>query len=55
MGKFSLNVVENWNPVSYSKEQIDDAFITKKEIGNVTEALENIIAIQNKLIGGESV
>ena len=49
------NVVGVPNPKtdSYSKKEIDDMFNTN--MGDVETALDNIIAIQNTLIGGDSV
>ncbi len=46
----------------YNKEEADNKFATKEEVGNIETALDNIIAeqeaiiaIQNALIGGDSV
>ena len=45
------------NVAKYDDEgnYIPDTYATKKEVGDIETALDNIIAIQNSLIGGGSV
>lgn len=38
---------------AYTKEEADEKFATKQEVGDIGTALDSIIAIQNELIGGE--
>ena len=35
--------------------KLDEHYATKEEVGNIETVLDSIIAIQNSLIGGESV
>lgn len=38
-----------------TKEYADKTYATKEELGDIETALDSIIAMQNELIGGESV
>lgn len=39
----------------YTKEEVNELFATKEEVGNIEEATAAIIALQNSYIGGETV
>ena len=39
---------------SYTKIESDEKYATKEEVGNINEALDAIIAIQDALIGGDA-
>ena len=38
----------------YTKDEADRTFATKKEVGNIETALDNILSIQSELIGGDA-
>lgn len=40
---------------AYTKEEADNKFATKEEVGDIETALDGIIAIQKELIGGDGV
>ena len=49
-GKYKIgDDITPWNDLPYAE------YATKEDIGKIETALDNIIAIQNTLIGGESV
>lgn len=39
----------------YTKEEVNELFATKEELGDIEEATAAIIALQNSYIGGETV
>ena len=60
---YNVQIDPDGEPIEvYNKEEADNKFATKEEVGNIETALDNIIAeqeaiiaIQNALIGGDSV
>lgn len=60
---YNVQIDPDGKPIEvYTKEKADNKFATKEEVGNIETALDNIIAeqeaiiaIQNALIGGDSV